>query len=578
MGMASEGFEDLVELTIGLLEAEEVRSARDSSYPFPRLTVTGVSETRNFRVLILENPNLRVSICPALGGRILAIHDKRTDRAILPSTCVLLPVADERRGAVLREGISFVCGEARRLNDLGSVDDTIEVAGEDEQTAAVWVAETGAGSPIGFHARVSLPSDKAQIVVELRCFNRSLQSAPYNVGLFVGFDEPTVTRNDGGALIYCSAREAGLLVECDGGLDHVQVSDAEVRLQRFAETSSLGPRQLDTLRLTLTPISGLPSVEGFSAEGAIHLGPEEICVQVTEPVLGAKLLLLTGADETLEAPVDLYPEHLLRLPLEVSQCPVKALVVRGGDRQELVRAEAEPGLLNTTPRGLSVPLNVIELDPEASEAELARACFSVASRPTAWVMRAHRALAAREYALADERLEQALLFNAEDHLAWWLKAMILRLRGREGERPELLNAHYLAPLEPALKAEAFLGLSPEMGAEPHPLLKSLATNPGALVEVAALLVEAGLDDQATRWIDEALRHRDLPMLRYLQAYCFLRSSRMVAEASQHLALAAMSPLGPPYPWRPIEWQALLALQNRFPKDAGLGRYLGLQAL
>jgi hypothetical protein len=178
---------------------------------------------------------------------------------------------------------------------------------------------------------------------------------------------------------------------------------------------------------------------------------------------------------------------------------------------------------------------------------------------------------------AENHLEQALLYNAEDHLSWWARAMATRVReGPGGERTELRNAHFLAPLEPALRAEAFLAQDQEMGKEPSPLLTPLEQNPEAFVEVAALLADLGLNDQATRWIDEALRHVDLAMLRYLQGFCYLRASRMHVEAAECVAAASRLGYTPPLPWRDIEWEAISALHARFPANELLTRYFELK--
>jgi len=100
-------------------------------------------------------------------------------------------------------------------------------------------------------------------------------------------------------------------------------------------------------------------------------------------------------------------------------------------------------------------------------------------------------------------------------------------------------------------------------------LRALDDFPDSFIEVATLLVDAELYEQAGRWIDEAIRHADLPMLRYLLAYSHLKSSKMEFEAQDQLLAAAKIPLGPPYPWRDIEREAILALREKFPQDERL---------
>jgi hypothetical protein len=185
-----------------------------------------------------------------------------------------------------------------------------------------------------------------------------------------------------------------------------------------------------------------------------------------------------------------------------------------------------------------------------------------------------QALGERDFDAADVAIEQSLLYNGDDPLAWWALSATRRMRGDEGERPELLNAHFLAPLEPMLRAESFLGQSPAMGKEASPLVAPVAEIPEDLVEVACVLIEHGLLDQANRWIDEALRHHDLAMLRYLMADVLLRGTRMEAEAAEHMRAAAKA-LVPPLPWRPVEVRALRNVLERFPSDAAARRLLEL---
>ena len=138
---------------------------------------------------------------------------------------------------------------------------------------------------------------------------------------------------------------------------------------------------------------------------------------------------------------------------------------------------------------------------------------------------------------------------------------------------ELLNAHYLAPMEPALRAESFLSHPIQPDRDPNPLLRPLAEDPSQFVEVACLLMEAGLFDQASRWIDEAVRHVDLPMLRYLMAYSLLVATKLGIEASEQMRLAGDLPFGPPFPIRPFERKVLEALRDVFPNDLRLRGYL-----
>jgi hypothetical protein len=133
-------------------------------------------------------------------------------------------------------------------------------------------------------------------------------------------------------------------------------------------------------------------------------------------------------------------------------------------------------------------------------------------------------------------------------------------------------------LEPALRAESFLGRPASMEKDPDPLLKPLDEHPDTFVEVAALLLDAGLHEQASRWIDESIRHTDLAMLRYLLAFAHLKVTALAVDAAEHITAASKLAFGPPYPWRPIEIAAMVVLTDHFPNDSRLREYAELMAL
>jgi tetratricopeptide (TPR) repeat protein len=407
---------------------------------------------------------------------------------------------------------------------------------------------------------------------------------------------------------YSPALDAGFHFASSSPFDGTVLEGGALRIARFSELRHLAPRQVDAWSVTLVPYSGL-SAGGdgrlqLTPDAGAYLDREKLRIQSVTQRLGHKIVLLTETGQSLEAPADLYPEHTFEIPLTDLPSPPVAIALLDSRREEILRigpasggdadgsltrgrASATPsgsdsgrpldpgsatrGYAGAIPPGSMAPVGQTSFDgqnltPQTSEIALRRATFDVAGRHLAYTALGIQALAAKKFLEADAAFEQALLYNADDPLLWWEKALAQRLLGNEEELPELLNAHFLAPLEPALRAEAFLAQPLATGKEPSPLLAAFNENPEDFVEVACLLIERGQFDQAHRWLDEAMRHRDLPMLRLLTAYCLLKGTQMVADAAEHVRAAAQSP-GPPYPWRPVEREALAALHARFPSDA-----------
>ncbi len=560
--MPTDAFEDSVDLEIDLLEVVAPAS------PYPSLRTTDQKEIRSFQTVILENAYLRVTILPGLGGRILSIFDKRTSTEIMHAPSLHATSAGPRGVAMHNAGMSLQVDGADRLNDFGPIDFQVE-----EPPEAIWIAETSGGTGLSFHLRIELPSERAELLLEVRVLNRTRRPVPYNGGLafhlgWVAVDEEVA---------WSPHRKAGLLIHSDE-LEHGQFLNGRVVRSRFAGIATLGPRQVDVWKVNLTPFSGLDGLPLVTDDVAAFVDENQIQVQTVEPMSGARILLGLADGQTVEAPADLYPEHVLTIPLDDLPSAPVAIAIQDGDRKDRLRGEVkriqappEPFLPGApAPQGVSDP-DVASLDGKG----LRRLTFSPSHRALAFLELGHRSLAAGDFREADELLENALLYNADDPLTWWTKAMARRLAGIEEESPELPNAHYLAPMEPALRAEAFLTQSPNQGREPNPLVAPLKDRPEALIEVAALLLEIGVRGEASRWIDEALRQRPVAMLHYLAAWSLLQGSRMQAEASLHLSAAGRLPFEPPYPWREIERKALQDLVVAFPNDVRLREYAGL---
>lgn len=561
--MASDIFEETLELEIGLLEAGP---ATADSYPYPSLSPSCRSEKRSFRVAILENPYLRATFVPALGGRLLSLFDKRTQTEILATT-PLTPAQGGRRGALLAAGIELHLDGRERLTSLASVQYAAEEPGEDEP-AGLWLSEAVTGNGLSWHLHATLPPDRAVLRIEARVFNRTWGELPYCAGLLL----PSLGENrTDGSVFFTSQDGHGVGLIPERGRWDARVAHGSLVISRFGGTRLLAPRQLDTWAVSLVPFSAMGQVSGVGPDGAVCVEETLFRLQAARPLAQHKVVILTKSGQTMEAPLQVLPERTVEIPLPE---PASRVAVMDANKTVAIRWEGEwPSI----PDSEVADSTLMRRPPTSSLPEdLESATFDVSTRHIAHALLGNRGLASGDLAEAEFRYEQALLYNAEDHLTWWLKAIAQRQGGGEGDEvAEMLNAHYLAPLEPVLRAESFFRQPRAMGKEPTALLRPMADHPENFIEVAALLIEARLYEEASRWIDEALRHADLPMLRYLLAYAHIEATGMDFEAADQLAAAAKAPLGPPFPWRPIERVAVEALSNRFPDDERLGELLAV---
>lgn len=567
--MATHVYEEAFDLSVGLLEAtlpaEPLAGVGLTSYPYPSLRPMGQSEVRTFAVAVLENDFLKVAVAPALGGRVVSLFDKRTNTEILRRHPSVDPQVGGLRGVVLREGIQIRLNAEDRLNSMGPTAASLVVPEGESEPGAVWIAEAGAGSPVSFHFRYELPPDRAELKVSVRAQNRSMLPVEYDAGLALYLGEGRLSNR----AWYSEERKAGVAISGED-LEVFLAENGILSARRFGRKRYLSARQVDSWSAVITPISGLRTLTVGGEAGGISLAEDALTVQASSDRPGHMLYLLTEDGQTLEAPAELQVASTLVIPLQGLPAKARAVRLRDPQKQDVLATDL-----------MQIALFAKGDDPQpsgwdpttASESDLRDALFDVGKRGTAATVLGQRALAEGDFEAADRLFEIALSYNAEDPLLWWAKAITQRkLHPEATERPELLNAHYLAPLEPALRAEAFLGQEPSPEKDPNPLLAPLEETSEAFVEVACMLLEWGLYQEAHRWLDEALRHGEQIMLHYLQAFCYLKGSHMDAQAAEHVASAKKMALTPPFPWRRIEADALSVLLRRFPNEPRLEQF------
>jgi tetratricopeptide (TPR) repeat protein len=454
--------------------------------------------------------------------------------------------------------MSVVLRGSPRPEASSPVDSTTQ-SSETDGSAAAWIGENSS-SDLGFHMMIRMDPDRAEIEFECRVINRSLEAIHYNGGLFVE-GAGAALQVPGGALFLSPGQASGWVFSSDQ-LGFAALGDGVIAT-RFDRLRSMAPRQVDTWTATLGAFHGIHEPKAYAHGISASFTPEGIELVSSRAAPGHKLVVLTESGETLEAVTDLDPRSNRSFPLD-SQLGVRSMALLDAGRSELFRVSLSDRL-ETLPDHRDQTPQILEKYLEPSLTENPGDEFEWRNRALSETLAGLRGLAGGRFEEADRRFEQALLYNGEDHLTWWYKAMAKRLAGNDpSDMPELLNAHFLAPLEPALRAEAFLTQPISPNAEPNPLLSPFDRVPENFVEVACLLVEAGLYGEASRWIDEAIRHSDQPMLRYLSAYCHLVGSHLDAEAaSQVLAGARLRAASKP-PHRRVERVVLETLRERFP--------------
>ncbi|ARU42222.1 hypothetical protein CCB80_14145 [Armatimonadetes bacterium Uphvl-Ar1] len=533
--------EDFVNLLSPTVRAESMPLNAPNCYPYvPLILEEQISEVQ-IPLIWMSNELTQLAIAPSLGGRILALRDLRTDTDIIaiPDQLPLRPGGI--RGVELPFGIEFLAG-VERLDSLAHVDYRIKESGGKDGKIAVflhsWVGD------LSWHGVITLAPHRAGIVVEQRIQNRRWQSLPARSGIKIWCQD--------------ASDSFGLSVIDSQNRFIVQESG---EFSTMPKSGRLAGHRMDEWRVEILPYSNLSTCIAASSQLSVGLSDSELAIQAHEDIEGAKVFLSVDG-QTLESQLTLSPGAPVSFSVTEFSGKIEGVVVRDASKQQILtwpnkrQVETQPWV--------DFPHEI--LDQLTLSENFDRQVFRHIPGAEAFGLQ-NQAFLTKSAEEADDLMERYLAYLADDALGWWLKASLRREHGQEPQDSdiELPNAHYLAPLEPLLKAEAFLNTPQAAGKEPNPLLASIAAQPEIASGVVGTYLQNRLLLGMARLADELLRHQENAIIRLLLAYALLNRPGMEATAAEHVAFAEKEPWLPPFPSRKIEVSAVATLSNRFPQ-------------
>lgn len=475
----------------------------------------------DLEVAVLENDFIRVGIAPRLGGRIVSLVDLSRDIDVMQGFAggFGLTVDSQRPSHAFHLARAAVGERSVRMSVIGFA------PGIDQQL----------GVELGDGATASL---------EYSFRNRSLRPIAWRPSPWVS----VAAMASGGysSIFYSKESKSGFAV-----LSERPMGSSE---------PALAPRWGVSNRLTLVPITGLINPIWASGLAVLSIGDGMLELLPRLVLSDVKLVLKTDRGQTMEAPANLDPLHTLRYTFDELGGEPLAFAILDAARRELFRwpseakAVAPPPVTSTSVR--EAPID----DPWLVERP--------ATRYWAAHMQTCDAFIARDFRAAYDYAESALLYNGDDPIAWIEKAIAARhMSLGDDEASDLPNAHYLAPLEPLLRAEGFLG---QAGLDGGTFFSPLTDAPQELVEVACFYIERQLFEDAGRVLDAAMIASDAPMLRYLYAFVCVASGKMQADAAA--LINSVKEVTGPLPFRDVEAKILRELVHAFPDIPILGSF------
>jgi hypothetical protein len=424
----------------------------------------------------------------------------------VPEASNLVQIIDKRRGETVPP-FSLQVGPGSRA-------DVISTVQQSEEHADLILSATNWRERLTWHAWLTVAPKIASLSFRMAVFNRGWSSADVSLELLL--------QNSSGLALIPLRHQAEVYATKDG----VGLAATAFGHRRFP----LAPQATAYLEARILPTT-LDRIDAASEFAAASFDDRSITIA---PALEGKgCLLVVGTrehpDKTFQMGIDLSPASPTNVPLDTLPIEVDSFRVRDSRGRTLLTNAHED---EDPPVGKLVPAESLEPYLE-SDSNLRHAERMSGLEHAACLGRALLKMRDHDWEGALEFLLDATILRGDNPIAWWAKAHSLRHLDAD-PRGDLANAHYLAPLDPVLRADAFLSAPEE--SKPTALLDVFGDDPQPYLEVADLLSHAGQQAERVRWLEEAKRKAPCSLFDRLLAHAHRSEGREISSY-EHLALS-----------------------------------------
>ncbi|MEW5883994.1 MAG: hypothetical protein AB1725_07210 [Armatimonadota bacterium] len=426
---------------------------------------------------------------------------------------------------------------------------------EGEQEARAFLGGVDGGTGITWEAKARVESGSAALLLSWSLFNRRMAPTP-GTPLPLRLPAAAVAFADGA---FCSLEGRTVVAALDRRVGVVTVRDGTV-LVEARSPALLSPLRTRSVSCTLhfVSASGVPVAANRRFVVLQDREDGKLRVHSAEETPSAKVFLQLEGGETVEAPLSAYPERPAEYAMRGLGAPPKRLLIRSEEGEALMDAPVSMGDPANDPlpvhgegrRRVADTLATLPAEwaqweelpfagglralAEGRQADAERLLLVATHSPglehAAWFALGLAAMRDERWLLAAADFEESLLYCGSNPLAWWLKNWSLRNVGEEDEH-DLPNAHFLAPLEPCLRMEAFLSGGGEK------VLEEFGADPVPFLEVADLLWWCGQEAERQMVLAAGAEQTSDALLHRLRAIS-LRRQGMEMEAAEEERRAA----------------------------------------
>jgi|GEM_PF-5895628 len=464
------------------------------------------------RVYCLENAFIRVKFLPSRGFSIVEWFDKRSDKLVIDQFHPLtFDVWSEPGG---------FCKLDESENESGS-------------QVQLKIFQFDSATQFSSQIAITLGSDSACLKVEWRWLNRGSLPIQGRLGVSTSRFLPL---HPGSECLFDPEMESGIyFFENSGGM-----KATEQGCELDPSVKWIPPRVYWVESVKIAGFTGIGTPKAWSETAILAETTDSYRMIVNSQLFGSKVVVQVNG-KALEASYDLYPESPVTWTKYSFEGEVAGFVLLDSDGKERLRYQKDAVLDAKQCKVCPELCPCIESYLEIAlldEKELEIWALS----PTWRSMVAHeqtaRALRRGDFESACLYSEQHLLYNGDDPMAWWERAVALRHAGNlEDDAPELANLHFLSPLDYLLRAESFLRTPISKLPVASHLISALKDCPDMLLEAGRAYIRLNLIGDAVRWLGEAVQVCQLAEAHLLLAFCYWKGSRMDAQSVEHFQKA-----------------------------------------
>lgn len=340
-----------------------------------------------------------------------------------------------------------------------------------------------------------------------------------------------------------------------------RIVDISSNLIRLRGAGDMAPLQCDSFSFSFANSTKLPKARFVSENVAATIEDGVLKLLPFSDLGGCRILLGLTDERTVETSCELRSQVVSEISLQSLDAEATKLAIKNANGDLILSTQSDS--LEPSVQKIDIPefnrgvANLLSNHLDEADSAFLLCMQDLRLRSASWFCLGLSAMRRKKWALAEANFSESLLFNGANSLAWWLKNWCLRKQNAENDF-DLSNAHFLAPLDPCLRADSFFATNEAK------LLDGFGTNPHHFLDVAEWLFYSGQWEEMYSLLTEAIPRAPASLHHLLLAYAFTQIPDKQMAAMEQIVFAGNCS-NQVVPTRMSERFAVRSLSSQFPE-------------